>query len=166
MNTPADGQRPSPAGLLVVDGDPGTRGLLRDFLAGAGFESQEAGDLETALAHVAGARPAAVVLHDRIPGAQGVELLELLRQRHPDIPVVFIASEGVAARGGAGRFAGTAYVGKPFRMSELLATVVRTVHFSPPLSRPGRGGRRALRSGRAGSAERPDGAALPEERSA
>ncbi len=167
MDNPADRQTPPTPGLLVVDGDPGTRGLLREFLAGAGFESEEAGDLQTALTRVAGTRPAAVILHDRIPGAQGVELVEILRARHPDLPVVFIADiRDAETRASAARLAATAYVDKPFRMSELLATVVRAVHFSRSRSRPRRAGRRHVSSARVESRERFDRAALPRERTA
>ena len=167
MDDPADGQSLPTPGLLVVDGDPETRSLLRDFLGSAGFESQEAGDLQTALARVAGARPAAVILHDRIPGAQGVELLEILRARHPDVPVVFIAAVGATeARASAARLGGTAYVSKPFRISELLATVVRTVHFSEPPARRRPAGRRPVRRRRGAGGEQPDAAALPRERTA
>lgn len=166
MNSPADGQPLPTPGLLVVDGDPRTRELLRDFFASAGFESEAAGDLQTALARVSVVRPAAVVLHDCIPGAQGVELLEVLRARHPDVPVVFIADFGGAdTRAAAARFAATC-VDKPFRISELLATVVRAVDFSGPQFRPRHAGRRAVRSDRVGSGERPDNAALPRERTA
>ena len=79
--------------LLVVDPDPGTRQILRECLANAGFQSEEAAFLDGALARLAGSRPAAVVVHDGI-GAEGVEILEALRAHHPDVPVVFIAQRG------------------------------------------------------------------------
>ncbi len=147
---PAAVRHESAPGLLVVDTDPATRQLLRDFFAGAGFESDEADDLETALARVAGVRPAAVVLHDGIPGAQGIEILESLRRRHPDLPVVFIARVGgLDARAAAAGVAATGYLAKPFRMADLLAAVVRTVHFpGPPPRAHRRVGRRRSRSDR------------------
>jgi DNA-binding response OmpR family regulator len=126
---------PGSPGILVVDADPATRQLLRDVFARAGFESEAADDLDSALVRVAGARPAAVVLHDGIAGPQGVELLENLRGQHPELPVVFIANGGPDARAAAARFAATACLAKPFRMADLLAAVVRAVHFADPSPR-------------------------------
>ena len=126
---------PGSPGILVVDADPATRQLLRDGFARAGFESEAADDLDSALVRVAGARPAAVVLHDGIAGPQGVELVENLRVRHPELPVVFIANGGPDARAAAACFAATACLAKPFRMADLLAAVVRAVHFADPSPR-------------------------------
>ncbi len=132
---------PAPGGqgaarLLIVDHEPSTRQLLREFLAGAGFPSDEASDAWTALERLAGDRPAAVVLHDHVPGEQGLEILQLLRAHHPDLPVVFIAQfGGVDTRAAAARLAPTEYLPKPFRVAELLATVRRTVGIEPAASR-------------------------------
>ncbi len=138
-----------PPGLLVVDADPDTRSLLHEFFAHAGLVSEEASDLGGALARLAGRRPAAVVVHDRMGGPQGLELLQLLRSHHPDLPIVFIARPAdPEARAAAGRLAVSAYVEKPFRVGDLLAAVLRTVDDLP--RRPGseRRVRRRLRVGR------------------
>jgi DNA-binding NtrC family response regulator len=158
---------PGNPGLLVVDADPATRQLLRDVFARAGFESEAADDLESALARVAGTRPAAVVLHDGIAGPQGVELLENLRVQHPELPVVFIANGGPDAPAGAARFAATAYLAKPFALADLLAAVVRAVHLaepSPPA--PRRSTVAAIRPSRLGRARRLESADLARERTA
>jgi DNA-binding NtrC family response regulator len=135
--------------LLVIDPDPGTRQILREFLANAGFQSEETAFLQGALARLAGTRPAAVVVHDGIGGAQGVEILEALRSHHPELPVVFIAQSG-DHRGMAE--ATTACVSKPFRIGDLLAAVVRTVHGTAPLRRPGGVRRRSRPNGTNGLA--------------
>ncbi|MGH7266779.1 MAG: response regulator, partial [Candidatus Rokuibacteriota bacterium] len=123
-------------GLLVVDSDPETRRLLGEFLARAGYPNQEASDVDTAFAALAGTPPAAVVLHDHVPGEQGLELLQLLRAQHPALPVVFIAQlGGPADQDAATRLDRVAYVGKPFRVPDLLAVVRRAV---APAASPGR----------------------------
>jgi DNA-binding NtrC family response regulator len=144
--------------LLVIDPNPGTRQVLREFLANAGFQSEETAFLEGALAQLAGSRPAAVVVHDGIGGAQGVEILEALRAHHPDLPVVFIAQNGDHHGAAGTRLAATACVSKPFRIGDLLAAVVRTVHGAAPLRRPGGVRRRSRPNGNKGlcrPAERP-----------
>ncbi len=112
MASPVTGRVPCSPGLLVVDGDPATRQVLREFLARAGFPSEEAADVTTALARAGGTKPAAIVLHDRLSGPQGLEILETLRADHPDVPVVFIAHlGGPEARAAAARCALTAVTG-------------------------------------------------------
>jgi CheY-like chemotaxis protein len=150
-------------GLLVVDSDPETRQLLREFLAGAGYPNQEASDVATALAAVSGAQPAAVVLHDHVPGEQGLELLQILRAQHPDLPVVFIAQlGGPADQDAATRLDRVAYVGKPFRVPDLLAVVRRAV---APAASPGRR-RPGVRAPGRPTAAPPDAAAQEDRRSA
>jgi DNA-binding response OmpR family regulator len=155
------------AAILVVDTDPATRQLLSDVFSRAGFESEAAADLESALLQVAGTRPAAVVLHDGIAGLQGVELLENLRGQHPELPVVFIAHGGPQAPAAAARVAASTYLAKPFRMADLLAAVVRAVHAadSPPRARS-RSTLAGLRPPRPRQGRRRANAALARERTA
>src|SRR5262245_30556957 len=128
MLTPPIGRASGGPDLLIVDGDPATRQALREFLAGAGFASEEAADADSALGRAGGSKPAAIVLHDCLSGAQGLEILESLRVHHPDVPVVFIAQSGEPeTRAAAARCAVTAYVNKPFRLADLLVTIVRAV---------------------------------------
>jgi DNA-binding response OmpR family regulator len=143
--------------LLVIDPDPGTRKILREFLARAGFQSEEAAFLDGALARLAGSRPAAVVVHDGIEGAAGLEILEALRAHHPDLPVVFIAQRGDRRIAAGASLAATACVSKPFHIADLLAAVVRTVDGPTPLRRPirGRRPRPSVRNGWHRPAERP-----------
>jgi DNA-binding NtrC family response regulator len=144
--------------LLVIDPNPGTREFLREFFANAGFVSEETAFLDGALARLAGSRPGAVVVHDGMGGAQGVEILEALRAHHPDLPVVFIAQSGDHPGVAQARLAATACVNKPFRIGDLLAAVVRTVHGTAPLRRPAGARRRSRPSAHNGwyrPAERP-----------
>jgi len=165
MLTPPIGRAPRSPDLLIVDGDPETRQALREFLAGAGFASEEAADADTALGRAGGAKPAAIVLHDHLPGAQGLEILESLRVHHPDVPVVFIAqTDGPESRAAAARCAVAAYLDKPFRLPDLLATIVRTVE-GPTRSRS-RAGRRASSRPPRPEAERAAGVAASRGRSA
>jgi len=145
--------------LLVIDPDPATRQVLREFLASAGFQSEETPFLAGAPVQLAGGLPAAVVLHDGIGGAQGVEILQSLRAHHPELPVLFIAQGGDHVRTTVARLAATC-VNKPFRMDDLLAAVIRTVHGTGPLRRP-RGARRRPGRGSINGRYRP--AELPRE---
>jgi DNA-binding response OmpR family regulator len=130
------------ADLLVVDHDPATRALLREFLARAGFATDEAPDADTALTRAAWSEPAAIVLHDGVSGEQGLEILQALRAQHPALPVVFIADVGSGARAAVARLAPAACLSKPFRVTDLLATVRRALRPAAPARLRGRRARR------------------------
>jgi DNA-binding response OmpR family regulator len=131
-------------GLLVVDGDPGTRRLLREFLDRAGFVTEEAPDAAAALARLTTREPAAIVLHDGLSGQQGLEIVTLLRAEHPALPVVFIASiAGPEGRARAARLCGAGWLDKPFGVPQLVSTVRRAVGQRPRLAHRRRSHHRA-----------------------
>jgi DNA-binding response OmpR family regulator len=110
--------------ILLVDDDPEMRAILRDYLAGAGFRVAEAADTGGLLEIVPRVEPAAIILDHEMPGDWGLEVLPVLRRRHPDVPVILVtAFGGPQLRAAALRLGATAYLDKPFRMSALLALV-------------------------------------------
>jgi DNA-binding response OmpR family regulator len=129
--------------LLIVDQDAATRGLLREFLGRAGFTTDEAPDAESALARAAWSEPAAIVLHDGVSGAQGLEILQTLRAEHPALPVVFIADFGAATRAASSGLDPAACLAKPFRVPDLMATVRRALAPAAPARLAGRRTRQA-----------------------
>jgi len=73
--------------VLVVDDEPDELALLATHLRRAGCDVVEAADAESALATDLAAVDVAFV-DLRLPGMGGWELVEVLRERHPDLPVV------------------------------------------------------------------------------
>src|SRR5690606_21226453 len=78
--------------VLVIDDDPGIRRLLISALQFAGFDVDVAGDLSEALDQVARRSPDVIVLDVMLPGADGFEILQLLRDRGIDVPVLFLTA--------------------------------------------------------------------------
>jgi DNA-binding response OmpR family regulator len=110
--------------ILLVDDDPEMRAVVRDFLAASGFRILEAADTETLLALVPRVEPAAIILDHELPGDWGLEVLPLLRERHPRIPVVVItAFGGPRLRATAEELGAAGYLDKPFRLARLLCLV-------------------------------------------
>jgi DNA-binding response OmpR family regulator len=108
--------------IVLVDDDAEMRAMLRDFLAGAGFRVVEAGDTEALLDLVPRVSPAAIILDHELPGDWGLEVLPLLRQRHPEVPVIVItAFGGPRLQATAERLGAAGYLDKPFRMARLLS---------------------------------------------
>ncbi|MFJ4334029.1 MULTISPECIES: response regulator transcription factor [unclassified Streptomyces] len=106
--------------VLVVDDDPGIRRLLISALGFAGFEVDVAGDLTEALRQVDRQPPDVIVLDVMLPGADGFEILQLLRDRAVAVPVLFLtARDAVEDRVRGLRLGGDDYVTKPFSVVEV-----------------------------------------------
>jgi DNA-binding NarL/FixJ family response regulator len=81
--------------ILVVDDHPLIREAMRSVLQqlDAKNEVLEAGDCEEALAIADRESELALVLLDiRLPGISGLDGLEVLRERHPSVPVVVLSA--------------------------------------------------------------------------
>jgi CheY-like chemotaxis protein len=110
--------------ILVVDDDLDMRAMLRDVLVRAGFRVEEAATSDELFALVPRVEPAAIILDHEMPGDWGLEVLASLRRAHPEIPVIFTTAFGSPAMQDAARRDGAAaYLAKPFRLDELIATL-------------------------------------------
>ncbi|WP_205699320.1 response regulator transcription factor [Conexibacter sp. SYSU D00693] len=109
--------------ILVVDDDPSTRLLLRELLERAGATVEEAGDGQAALRAVFELRPDLVVLDVSMPGMDGWQALERLRDV-TEVPVLMLTSHAAELEKVRALQAGADdYVVKPFGRQELLARV-------------------------------------------
>jgi DNA-binding NtrC family response regulator len=119
---------PDDAAILVVDDDLDMRAMLRDVLARAGFRVEEASTSDELFALVPRVEPAAIILDHEMPGDWGLEVLAALRSAHPEVPVIFVTAFGSSAmRDAATRDGAAAYLTKPFRLDDLIATLHRLV---------------------------------------
>jgi two-component system OmpR family response regulator len=106
--------------VLVIDDDPGIRRLLISALGFAGFEVDVAGELTEALEQIDRQPPDVIVLDVMLPNADGFEILQLLRSRAVDVPVLFLtARDAVEDRVRGLRLGGDDYVTKPFSVVEV-----------------------------------------------
>jgi two-component system KDP operon response regulator KdpE len=114
---------PHQARVLVVDDEVGIQRVVRANLVARGYDVEVAGDGETAL-EVAALRPVDVVLLDlMLPGIDGVEVLQRLRN-WTNVPVVVLSARGEDRIKVQALDAGADdYLTKPFSVEELLARV-------------------------------------------
>jgi FixJ family two-component response regulator len=98
VRTDRGGMHDTPAGndVLFVDDDGPTRALAREFIprADASLTVHAAESAEAALAVVDDRRIDCVVTDYRMPGSDGMAFLAALRERDPDLPVIFFTGEG------------------------------------------------------------------------
>lgn len=83
-----DRASPRPRSILVVDDEPGIRGLVARVLAAEGYRITAASDVPSAIRALEGSRFAAVLTDLRMPGPRGLVLVEEVERRGLRTPVV------------------------------------------------------------------------------
>ena len=123
MNAPSSG----PSSILIVEDDVEMAALLRDALAHAGFQTTVEFTGRGALAAATRQRFDLVIVDKQMPDLNGLDLLPALRERLPEVRLVFLTAFGGSLVGRAARKRGADhYLDKPIRLDDLITTV-RTV---------------------------------------
>jgi CheY-like chemotaxis protein len=112
--------------VLIVDDEPGMLETLGEILTVAGYSVTAVADGETALAEIRSGRHDLVVMDIRMPGRDGVAVLEA--SGAPPPPVILMTAYAVEERLAAARRARVhAVVHKPFAAPYLLDLVAAAV---------------------------------------
>jgi two-component system cell cycle sensor histidine kinase/response regulator CckA len=124
---PRAGPRPSlPSDLpvLLVDDDEGVREVTRALLEDIGCRVRVVESGEAALEFCRGhaAELALIVMDVTMPGVDGTSARELVRARHPDLPVLLMSGFGPPATGER-----DAFLAKPFTVEDLRDAVAAVV---------------------------------------
>jgi DNA-binding NtrC family response regulator len=116
------------ARVLVVDDEESQRTVLAGFLRKRGYDVVIAASADDALAAAATHHVDVVVTDVRMPGLSGVDLLDELRRRNPEVPVVLITAFGTVATAVDAMKRGAAdYLTKPIDLGELELVLGRTL---------------------------------------
>ena len=109
--------------IMVVDDDQDMLRLLGRVLELEGFDVVIAADGISALALMENSRPDLVLLDIMMPGLDGFETLDLLREQY-DIPVIILtARREIASLQKALSLGADDYVSKPFHIRSLVARI-------------------------------------------
>ncbi|WP_353476657.1 sigma-54 dependent transcriptional regulator (plasmid) [Salipiger sp. H15] len=110
--------------IHVVEDDRDHRHALCDLVEAAGYRAEPFADGSAALA--ATARPDLVLTDLRMPGMDGQALLQAMRERDPDCPVVLISGHGDLAQAVQAMRAGAEdFLEKPYDGMHLLTVIER-----------------------------------------
>jgi two-component system nitrogen regulation response regulator GlnG len=115
-----------PLEVWVVDDDASIRWVLERALRQGGMEPRSFDHADAALEALRSRRPDVLLTDVRMPGTEGLRLLEIARRDHPDLPVIVMTAHAdldhavAAYRGGAFE-----YLPKPFDIDEAVALVRR-----------------------------------------
>ncbi|MFO0723303.1 MAG: response regulator [Myxococcota bacterium] len=117
--------------LLVVDDEPEVLNLLVPFLRKKGYTVSEAEDGDQALEKILTDRPNVVLLDVMMPGLNGWEISQYVRDRPELDPVRIIMATGIGEEMNAATaplYGADAYIDKPFRLEDVEKAVKDIVH--------------------------------------
>ncbi len=119
------------ATVLIVDDEKNLRRLTADYLTSGGFTALTASNGLSGQKILIEDPVDAVVLDLKMPGMDGLELLQWIRDKGPDIPVLMISAFGdIEDAVGAMKLGASDYLVKPFDPEELLLKLRRTLETS------------------------------------
>jgi two-component system nitrogen regulation response regulator NtrX len=119
--------------ILIVDDEADICELVSGLLQDEGYNTRTARDSDTALNAIASRRPNLIFLDIWLQGSQldGLQLLGMVKEQHPDLPVVMISGHGnietavAAIKQGAYDF-----IEKPFKADRLILVADRALETS------------------------------------
>ena len=121
MGPPAAGRKR----VLVVDDDPGIRGVLIEALSDEGYDVLAAPDGRVALAFAAEHPPSVILLDYAMPVCDGPTFVATYRGGPaPHAPIVLVTASHEAKRRAA-EVRADDWLGKPFELDDLLDLVAR-----------------------------------------
>ncbi|MCY6380742.1 sigma-54-dependent transcriptional regulator [Hoeflea prorocentri] len=119
--------------ILVVDDEEDIRELVSGILSDEGHETRTAGDSESALLSIAERVPRLVFLDIWLQGSKldGLALLDEIKTRHPQLPVVMISGHGnIETAVSAIRRGAYDFIEKPFKADRLVLVAERALETS------------------------------------
>ena len=114
--------------VLIVDDEKDIRDLMAGILVDEGYSPRTASDSDAALREITSRCPSLVLLDVWLQGSRldGLEVLNVLRERYPELPVIIISGHGnIETAVSAIRNGAYDYIEKPFKSDKLLLTVKR-----------------------------------------
>ncbi len=118
------------ADILIIDDEQDIRELVSDVLSDEGYTARMAKDSRSALSAIEERLPDAVILDIWLQGSQldGIGILEVIRKKHPEVPVVMISGHGnIETAINAIKLGAYDYIEKPFKETKLLHVVKRAL---------------------------------------
>ena len=126
-------ERQMASDILIVDDEADIREMVAGILQDDGHRTRLARDSDEALKAIEERRPQLVILDIWLQGSRldGLEVLNIIKKAHPDLPVVIISGHGnietavTAIKRGA-----YDYIEKPFKADRLLLVTLRALEAS------------------------------------
>ena len=118
--------------ILIIDDELEICKAVTEFLFDAGYSASYALNGPDGLAMIKRDLPSLVLLDIGMPGMDGLEVMKLIREQHPDLPVVILTGqrdpETIKKMIGLGA---SEYLTKPIHLETLLDQFVRDLIGKP-----------------------------------
>ena len=113
--------------VYLVDDDEDVRFLVQRMLKKAGVRSVRtfAGGREVLAGLAAGELPDLVILDQNMPGMNGIQTMEAIRERHPGLPILISSGQPDLETWEPFHRAGVGVIPKPFTVEEIQARLAR-----------------------------------------
>ena len=116
------------ATVFVVDDDPSMRDSMRWLIESVGLNVEAFANADAFMEQFAGDVPGCLVLDVRMPGTSGMELLDSLKNRGVQLPIIMISGHGdVPMAVQALKRGAMDFLEKPFRDQELLEQIAKAI---------------------------------------
>jgi two-component system nitrogen regulation response regulator NtrX len=118
------------ADILIVDDEADILDLVAGILDDEGYTTRGAADADSALKALEQRRPSLIILDIWLQGSRldGLELLDIFRRDHPEVPVVIISGHGTIETAVAAIKKGAYdFIEKPFKADRLIVIVERAI---------------------------------------
>ena len=128
VETPSESARPECGRILIVDDESNARSALAELLSDEGYVVETATDGFKALPKLQEFAPDVLLTDLRMPGLDGLALMEKTFQVDPDTAAIVMTAFGAVDTAVAAMRAGaTDYVTKPLNMDELIIVLDRAL---------------------------------------
>jgi DNA-binding NtrC family response regulator len=118
----------SKANILVVDDEAAARTALAELLRAEGYAVETAADGFKALGRLGTFEPDLVLTDFNMPGLDGVELMQKLKEHDPELPVILMTAFGAVETAVSAMQKGAAdYLLKPLNLDELVIVLERAL---------------------------------------
>jgi putative nucleotidyltransferase with HDIG domain len=118
----------APTRILIVDDDASVRDVISVLLQEEGYECRTASSAETALDIAAAEAPPLVISDMKMPGRDGIWLLEAFRERYPETAVIMLTGYGdTEAAVDCLRRGAVDYLLKPPKLTDLIRAIERAL---------------------------------------
>lgn len=109
--------------VLVVDNEATIREMLAIILDAEGYLVDQAADGGEALTAIGKARPDVILLDIKMPGIDGYEFAQMYKATGGKKSPIVVITAAQSAEAAAAEIEACSYLGKPFGVDQLLATV-------------------------------------------
>ena len=118
----------APTRILIVDDDASVRDVISVLLQEEGYECRTASSAEAALGVAAAEAPPLVISDMKMPGRDGIWLLEAFRERYPETAVIMLTGYGdTEAAVDCLRRGAVDYLLKPPKLTDLIRAIERAL---------------------------------------